>query len=410
MSDEPTTPALQSFRQRVSQELAYSFAPERAVFFGHALGRIDVMGGVAALGGSPVVALSLDRGVQVALQPRDDGQLQVFSFDLFDQHKPFTLQASADAICTAPRDALKQSLAEPGRSWAAIPLGCVRTLREAGVDVRSGLSIAFQNSLQDDEASDAALSVAVHRALAAWIGSDEPSVESYLAATRLFADVSPTMADVVACKAEVAGVLLQIDGATAQSLTLPEGLRVVTMRTGVHHDRREVGARLAEAAQRGHAHIFEQMRELGARAGRELIGDPMAGHVGNLEPADYKRFFRPRLPEELQDRVDHLVLDARRTREFIRHINEARSLQGHPRKLALDKAGHRMYAAHSSLRDSAGLGDDVADRVVEQVRRHEHVGLYGARLTDRGQGGTIAVLCNASESARESLAQFEASV
>ena len=38
----------------------------------------------------------------------------------------------------------------------------------------------------------------------------------------------------------------------------------------------------------------EEMRRFGTEAGRELIADPMGGYLANLDPEDYKRFFRPR--------------------------------------------------------------------------------------------------------------------
>jgi len=50
------------------------------------------MGGIADYTGSLVCELTLDRAVAVALQQRNDRELQIFSFNLFDEHLPFTFR------------------------------------------------------------------------------------------------------------------------------------------------------------------------------------------------------------------------------------------------------------------------------------------------------------------------------
>ena len=65
------------------------------------------MGGIADYTGSLVCELPLDRAAAVALQERDDRQVQVFSFNLFDEHKPFTLRISVDALAGGSVDELR---------------------------------------------------------------------------------------------------------------------------------------------------------------------------------------------------------------------------------------------------------------------------------------------------------------
>jgi L-arabinokinase len=54
-----------------------------------------------------------------------------------------------------------------------------------------------------------------------------------------------------------------------------------------------------------------------------------------------------------------------------------------------------MYASHVSYTRDAQLGADECDVLVDLVRRRERDGYYGAKVTGGGQGGTVAVLCNA---------------
>src|ERR1700744_5542703 len=77
---------------RTRAELSASFSAARPMRISRAPGRLDVMGGIADYTGSLVCEATLDRAAAVALQPRHDRQIQVFSFNLFDEHVPFTFR------------------------------------------------------------------------------------------------------------------------------------------------------------------------------------------------------------------------------------------------------------------------------------------------------------------------------
>jgi L-arabinokinase len=78
------------------------------------------------------------------------------------------------------------------------------------------------------------------------------------------------------------------------------------------------------------------------------------------------------------------------------------------RGAALDRAGHLMYGSHVSYTKDAMLGADECDVLVDLVRRHERAGLYGARITGGGSGGTVAVLCDDGERADAAIAEIVA--
>src|SRR5690606_34860075 len=109
----------------------------------------DVMGGIADYTGSLVCEATLDRAAAVALATRPhDRQLQVFSFNLLDEHRPFTFRIGLDALASASVDDLRRELAEPGRRWAGYLAGCLFVLHEAGlIDLRdarhAGLNLAL---------------------------------------------------------------------------------------------------------------------------------------------------------------------------------------------------------------------------------------------------------------------------
>jgi L-arabinokinase len=179
------------------------------------------------------------------------------------------------------------------------------------------------------------------------------------------------------------------------------------------------------------------MRQIGAAAGRELSGDPTGGYLANLDPDDYKKIFRPALPETIKGgefllrygptidaattvepdhlypvvhATDHHVLEARRVRNFVSYLEEASNLPpgSRDRKAALDRAGHLMYASHLSYTMDAMLGADECDLLVQLVRDRERQGLYGAKITGGGSGGTVAVLADEGERANAAVVEIMA--
>jgi L-arabinokinase len=185
----------------------------------------------------------------------------------------------------------------------------------------------------------------------------------------------------------------------------------------------------------GHAIILAKMREMGRAAGRDMTGDPMGGYLANLNQDDYKSFFRPYLPQSMrgsdftakfgstidkatsvdpnvdyhvQQATDHHVLEARRVRQFCEFLEQAGALAAgdEHRYPLMDKAGHLMYASHLSYTNDALLGADECDLLVDLVRQRERQGLYGAKITGGGSGGTVAVLCELGDRADKAIAEI----
>lgn len=83
--------------KRLRAELSHDFARGKQIRVSRAPGRLDVMGGIADYTGSLVCEATLDRAAAVAVQGRDDRQVQVFSFNLFDDHQAFTFRIPLEA-------------------------------------------------------------------------------------------------------------------------------------------------------------------------------------------------------------------------------------------------------------------------------------------------------------------------
>ena len=99
---------------RTRGELPAAFDPALPLRREPSPGRLDVMGGIADYTGSLVAEATLDRAAAVILQERSDRELQIFSFNLFDEHRPFTFRIALDALTKSSADELRREFASPG--------------------------------------------------------------------------------------------------------------------------------------------------------------------------------------------------------------------------------------------------------------------------------------------------------
>ncbi|HEX8914430.1 MAG TPA: galactokinase family protein, partial [Humisphaera sp.] len=171
-SDLHTLAPVPELLARARAELPADFPAGRPTRVARAPGRLDVMGGIADYTGSLVCEMPLDRAAAVALRPRDDRTVQVFSFNLLDEHKPFTLRIPLDALASQPTGVLRRGFAEPGRQWAGYVAGCLHALHRRGlVDLSApaatGVNLALLSTvpLGAGVSSSAAIEVATMSAL-----------------------------------------------------------------------------------------------------------------------------------------------------------------------------------------------------------------------------------------------------
>ncbi len=444
--------------RRVRGELGADFGNGRAIRVSRAPGRLDVMGGIADYTGALVCEATLDRAAAVALSQRDDRDVQVFSFNLFDDHKPFTLRIPLNALATQPAETLRREFAEPGRRWAGYLAGCLFVLHEAGlVDLRDplhkGVNLALYSTVPIGAgvSSSAAVEVATMMNLVAHLGIEAPITPLRLAElcqsveNRVVGAPCGIMDQVTSC-CGTAGTLLRMvcqPHTLLPPMELRAGVRVIGINSNVKHSvAGGAYGRTRCAAFMAHRMILGEMQRLGEIAGRSLSGDPMNGYLANLTPDDYKALFRPQLPEmmrgdefharygvtidtatavdaeeryHVRQAADHHVLEARRVRRFVEELETSAAKHAAAKRaagaavsrcVALERAGHLMYASHLSYTNDALLGADECDLLVQLVRQHESAGLYGARITGGGCGGTVAVLCDSSPRAEHAIEEI----
>jgi len=161
---------------------------------------------------------------------------------------------------------------------------------------------------------------------------------------------------------------------------------------------------------------------VGESAGEALsLEDPrFHGYLSNVTPSEFDSEFRRILPDSLSgaaflqrfsattDAVtrvepertypvraasEHPIREHHRVRTFAELLGCAAS------ERVFSLLGELMYQSHQSY-TACGLGSEATDRLVELVREAGPAqGLYGAKITGGGSGGTVAVLARADAEA-----------
>src|SRR5262245_1259509 len=137
------------------------------------------------------------------------------------------------------------------------------------------------------------------------------------------------------------------------------------------------------------------------------------GYLANLTPSEFEQHYAAQLPERIEgaeflsryksttDTVTrvapergyavrvptaHPIYEHHRVRVF------AELLRGEVNEERMRLAGELMYQSHASY-SACGLGSAATDRIVELAREAgPGQGIYGAKITGGGSGGTVAVL------------------
>jgi L-arabinokinase len=125
-------------------------------------------------------------------------------------------------------------------------------------------------------------------------------------------------------------------------------------------------------------------REFAALLPEEISGDDFIARYGST--TDNVTDVKPGCRYRVRAPASHPVYERQRAERFRQLLNAAPDEE---RRILL---GSLMYESHASYA-ACGLGSPGTDRLVELVQREgPAAGLYGARITGGGSGGTVAVI------------------
>ncbi len=429
-TDAPSQPAVAAdSASPVMAEVGRRLLGNSPRFVGIAPGRFDIMGGLADYTGALVLGIPLNEHACVAAQERQDGIISVVFTDVEGRNGSGGVEIPLRSL---RGDDARWITPEAGRNLIGLTHGnaetcVVGTIVEAfraGLfpTLETGLSISLSTTLEgvDGSGRHAAIAAAVLTAVAGLCGQGlEPQQATAIceAAEQNWLGIPTGPADAVTSLLGEPGVVSQFrcDARTmCGSLRLPDHLRLVAIHLGAKSDGLlDRYADVRTTSFMGRLLIDRIVRHDG------LYKDQWRGFLSRVSVGDFVERFRDRLPTRLKgsdflahfgetgdpltsidpdatyrirSRTEHHVYEHNRSRQFVEAISRAARTRD---RRALLEAGEIMFASHWSFGQRCGLGSIEADALVTLLRQHgESSGIFGARITSRGCGGIVGVLCD----------------
>lgn len=387
----------------------------RELIVTRAPGRLDVMGGIADYSGSLVLQLPIAEATLVALQ-RDTGRtLHVMSpgDDRPDDRAVFSMSLADLETDGRPVDyATAQAYfkRDPQRGWAAYAAGTFLVLmREKGVRFPVGARLFIRSAVPEGKgvSSSAAIEVAVMTALAAAFHVPLDPREQALLCQKVENLVVGAPCGVMdqltaSCGEENQLLALLCQPAEIQGqLAVPDELALWGLDSGIRHT--------VSGADYGAVRVGAFM---GYKILSTIAGHDWDGYLANLTPSQFEQSYRRHLPVTIRgvDFLDRygrtgdavIAVDPERVyavcQPTAHPIYEHFRVRTYARLLAGDaltnafQLGELMYQSHASY-SACGLGAEGTDLLVSLARRAGAArGIYGAKITGGGSGGTVAIL------------------
>jgi galactokinase len=383
--------------------------------------RLDVMGGIADYSGANVCEAVLGRGTLIALQSRTDRTLRIRTVQTGRTSLPIETRIPLDYFhqgdgLASYRHVREVCQANPLAGWAAYVGGSIFTLlKEEGIRMPYGFSLMLLSAVPMNVGigSSAATEVAVLAGVSAHLGlalsGDRLAQLGQMAENHVVGAPCGIM-DQIAVALGRRGKLTHIlcrPGAVVGEVEIPAGTGFVGINSMVRHS---VAGNPYSDTRIGAFMGKRIINDLRARQGRTAIN-----YLTELTPAEFANDCQAQLPQEIvgadfvakykthDDSVTtiqpgatyrvagptaHPVYENDRVLRFM----DALRAGANGDEAALTTAGELMYGAHASYRDNCHLSVDEVDFLVEAVRKiGVKKGLYGAKITGGGTGGTVAV-------------------
>jgi galactokinase len=427
-----TAPFIQSLNE-LPADLHHFFSPSREVCVTRAPGRLDLMGGIADYSGSLVLQLPIASATHVALQRTTDRQLQLISLpqNAAEQRRFFEMSLDDFYVSGEPLEYAPARARFTGDDhWAAYAAGAFLVLiREKGEIFPEGARILIRSNVPEGKgvSSSAALEVAVMTAVAAAFNISIAPRELALLCQRVENMVAGAPCGVMDQMTSSCGekdrllALLCQPGELRGTIELPEELAVWGIDSGIRHavSGADYGT-IRTAAFMGYR-IIAEVSGLSVQPTEQnglviITDDRWSGFLANVTPSEFAQDFSMHIPEQISGAqflaqyggitdavcsVDpyrlypvraatrHPIYEHARVKEFAKILNNWGN--GKPHLLAV-RLGELMFASHDSY-SACGLGSTGTDALVDLVRAAgPESGLYGAKITGGGSGGTVAVL------------------
>lgn len=411
------------------------FSTEGKIISATAPGRMDIMGGIADYSGSLLLQMPIKQATSVSIQKRNDG---VFHFRTqLSKKKTSDFIIHVSAIKDRPLIEGGQIIKSVvGGDWAVYVLGCFLVLeKEKKVDL-NGANVFIKSDVPWGKgvSSSAALEIATMNALNQLyklsLGKEELAVLAQTA-ENLVAGAPCGLMDQLSSHLGKKNKLLplicqphQVD----KPISIPRGINFSGIDSGVRHavsgasysDVRTAAFMSYTIIALNEGASVEELDE--ARTSGKWSNLPYKGFLANIPVAVFEEKCISLLPAEISGKdflfqykisidtvtqIDedktykplvcgsHPVYENARVNEFKNLLKSFKKQDD--KEISLQQMGNLMLQSHESY-SGVGLGNEFTDKIIELVRdAGADSGVFGARVSGGGNGGTVCVLSYGKE-------------
>jgi len=315
-------------------------------------GRVNLIGEHTDYNDGFVMPMAIDRAVWIALRPRTDRGVRLYSID-FDIWGEFSLDNLTKA-----------------KGWLEYPKGVAWALQEEGYNL-SGWEGVITGDVPRGSglSSSAALELATARAFFEVSDFDWDATKMALIGQRCendYVGANTGIMDQLISAAGEEGLALLIDcrSLEVQTAHLPFDTVVVVMDTMTRHSHTDSGYNERREQCEKAADFFD------VKALRDVSVEQFEARADGLD-------------DVVRRRARHVITENARTLQAAEAMQEGDAL----------RLGKLMNASHDSLRDDFEVTNDALNIMVECARGQ--VSCYGARMTGGGFGGCAVALVEA---------------
>ena len=323
-----------------------------AAFLCRAPGRIEFIGNHTDYNGGAVLGAAIDRGVWVAIAPREDGK-RLFRSD------------QSNTVVELSGPSVRQ---EGGASWVNYPLGVLEALTVFGLEQPGGFEYAVCADLPVGAglSSSAAIELASGLAFLSLTGVQverETLVKIGRHAENNFVGVPCGILDQGVSGFGKVDQLVYIDcaGPRFDTVPMPEGTHFWIFNTHTKH------ALVDGLYSARHAECMEAAKGLGVELLAAAGMDQLDAAEASLAPVAAKR-------------ARHIIGEIGRVEKTISALNSG----------DMETVGHMLTASHRSSQHLFENSTKELDFLVDVLEKTP--GVYGARLTGGGFGGAVMAL------------------
>jgi L-arabinokinase len=351
-------------------------------------GRLDVMGGVSDYSGGTVLQMPIAARTRVKAELSETPILSLTS--VLPDRQTITFSADLRNWQQNPLQACRDACTETVSQWAAYFAGCVALLMERGAWSKDmGVSLRAESDvpLGAGVSSSAAAEVSALCALARLCSYPLAGLDLASAAQEVEHRAAGAACGIMDQATAVLGrkdhlfVLRCRPHEPLGHQPIPSGWRFIGIHSGVKHS---VGGSAYSAA-RDAAEAALKYAQSHVRNELNYLAECTAAELASLE---WKALPDPQLSRTA---AEFAVSENRRCREFLALMGLASEDED---PSLMHEAGSLMLQTHRFYSD-LGLGSEETDLLVNLLTDAGAAnGVYGARVSGGGSGGTVAVLCD----------------